>query len=127
MLEFAKQEYRLSQKTANSNTTIRDELELIQRNTGKTPPELMNLVECPDSLYHIWLWYLRLDQARSASFGGISPLQFSEMYAFFKLLGIFPTDFEILLIKKIDHIALETYAEQAEKDRKAMERKKTKK
>ena len=40
------------------------------------------------------------------------------MYSYFKLLEIQPQEWEIEIIKRLDRVALEAYAEQAKKEQK---------
>lgn len=92
---------------------------LIQKNTGRTPVELQNLVELPRRFYELWQWFIELHNARSSSGFGVNPISYSDIKAYFELIDIVPEDWEIRVIKKLDGIAQEHMAKQAKKATKA--------
>jgi hypothetical protein len=76
-------------------------------------------VECPDSLVHVWNWFLDLDNARTlGGMGGINPITYTEILAFFTLMQIEPFDFEVKLIKKLDRISMQSYSQRMDAERK---------
>lgn len=114
MLEYAEQEYALSQSKGDS--TIREQLELVWKNTGRKPPELENIVECPKGLFYLWVWFNRIEQSRTyGGMQGINPIQYSEIKAFFELIEVDPMEWEIIVIKQLDSIAMKAYNESLKK------------
>lgn len=75
----------------------------------------MNLVELPDSMAHIWIWFLELDSARTSSGFGPNPISYTEIQAYFNLIGVKPKKFEVRTIKRFDNAVLQIYAEKAQK------------
>jgi len=51
--------------------------------------------------------------------GGLNPLQYSEILAFFTLINIEPSELEVEILKRLDMVCLKAHAEQFEKDSKA--------
>lgn len=80
------------------------------------PKELENLVELPDSLSHCWYYFLDLNATRPQGFG-ISPISYSEMQAYFKILQIPIEPWEIEIIKFFDRIAIDISQKQQEKEK----------
>jgi hypothetical protein len=81
---------------------------------GITPKELENLVEIPETLLHVWCWFLDLHSTRPSGFG-VSAITYSEIKAYFELLQLKVEPWEIELIKRFDRIAMEVISEQQEK------------
>lgn len=65
-----------------------------------------------------WNWFMRLN-ARRPSGMGISAILYTEMQAFFELLGIDPDPCDIEVIEILDRVALNIILEQQEKEQKA--------
>jgi hypothetical protein len=98
------------------------------RNQGAPVTELDDLVDLPETMTYIWLYFSDLHNARTSSGFGINPLQYSDIFAYFALYSIAPVDWEIRAIKKLDSIALSEYAEAARKEQeKAKSKAKSKK
>lgn len=85
------------------------------RQLKKKPPELENLVELPDSMRDYWIWFNRLSNHRPSGMG-ISSIPYTEMKAFFDLMGIIPEPYEIEIIELFDRIAIKHYQEQQRKE-----------
>lgn len=49
---------------------------------------------------------------------GVSAISYSEMLAFFELIGVVPESYEIEVIEAFDRVALKHYAKQQEKEQK---------
>lgn len=81
-------------------------------------PELENLVELPESMRYVWLFFIELHNSRSSSGFGINPISYTEIKAYFDLNRIIPSDWEISLIKRMDNEAMKIHAEEAEKQQK---------
>lgn len=63
----------------------------------------------------VWYWFIELHNSRTSSGFGLNPIQYSEIKAYFDLKNIVPEEWEVQLVKKLDAIALEHYAEEAKK------------
>jgi len=62
-----------------------------------------------------WSWFLRLSNRRPSGMG-ISAIPYSEMLAFFELIGVIPETYEIDVIEAFDQVALKHYQKQHEKE-----------
>jgi hypothetical protein len=91
-------------------------LESAWRQTGHKPAELENLAELPQSMYEVWKWFIELNNARSSSGFGVNPISYTEMDAYFRLQQTVPETWEVNVIRRLDSVALEAYAEQAKKE-----------
>lgn len=92
------------------------------RQTGKKPKELEELVELPPAMEEYWNWFNRLNTQRPVGMG-ISYIPYSEIVAFFKLLGISPEPYEVEIIEIFDRIAVKYFSEQQEKQQRQQEAK----
>lgn len=81
-----------------------------QRQLGRPPKELENLIELPSSCAHVWQWFTNLSNTRGEGFNGPLPITYNEIKAYFDLMRIEPTpqDWEIALIKSWDIVYLNT-------------------
>ena len=73
-----------------------------------------------------WAWFLRLN-ARRPSGMGVSAIPYSEMLAFFELIGVTPDSSEIEVLEMFDRIAIKAFSEQQEKEQKRTQAKSSKK
>lgn len=103
-LEFAKQEFELGSE--NDPDSKRSQLISAQKQIPTALPELENLVQLPESCFHIWFWFNELNNTRSEGFSGTLPITYSEIKSYFDLMKIEPTDQEISLIKRFDVVYL---------------------
>lgn len=69
-----------------------------------------------------WSWFLRLSNRRPSGMG-VSAIPYSEMLAFFELIGVVPESYEIDVIEAFDRIAMKYFSEQHEKDQKKAKQK----
>lgn len=99
--------------------TLREQLLSVQRQTKKTPVELQNLTELPESCYSIWGHFLALDSKRSSNGYGANPLSYSDIKAYFDLIQETVEPCEVRLINTLDRTLLDVYAKQAEKEMKS--------
>lgn len=95
--------------------TLKENLLNVQRQLKRTPKELEDLVELPECMQEYWHWFIRLSNHRPSGMG-ISAIPYSEMQAFFSLLGIVPEIYEIEIIEMFDRIAIKHYQKQQEKE-----------
>lgn len=73
-----------------------------------------------------WSWFLRL-HARRPSGMGVTAIPYSEMLAFFELIGVTPDSSEIEVLEMFDRIAIKAFSEQQEKEQKRNQAKSSKK
>lgn len=85
--------------------------------------ELDDLIELPDTMSYVWIYFSDLHNSRSNSGFGINPLSYSDILAYYKLFNLIPNDWEIRAIKRLDNIALDQYAKEAEKEQKKIKAK----
>ena len=90
-------------------------MESVERQTGKRPKELDDLVELPDFARYVWQYFLALNAKRGGGFGP-SPLTYQEMQAYFTLNQIQVEPWEIQLIDLLDRVAMEHFAEEQKKE-----------
>ena len=104
--------------------TLRENLLNVQRQLKRTPKELEDLVELPDCMREYWIWFIRLSNRRPSGMG-ISAIPYSEMLAFFELMGIVPDPVEIEVIEAFDKIAMQHYQKQQAKEQAKAKQKST--
>lgn len=66
----------------------------------------------------VYKWFVDLNNKRTSNGFGINPIQYSEILAYFTLIEVQPEDWEVEMISKLDSIALEIYAKEAERQNK---------
>lgn len=103
-IEYAKQEFRLG--SPDDPNSQRSQLLSVEKQLGKTPKELENLLELPTSCETAWMWFWDLSSCRTEGFSGRNPIAYSEIKAYFELLKIDPIPVEIALIKRLDNVYL---------------------
>ena len=110
----------------NGKDTIRDQLNLVWKQTGVKPPELESTAELDEMFIDAWQFFLKLHSKRANNGFGVSPITHLEMKAFFELHQIYPTHYELELIEQFDNVALEIFAKQ-QKDKEKQQQNKRKK
>jgi hypothetical protein len=93
-------------------------LESVWRQTGHKPKELSDLLTLPDSCSYVWSYFKDLHTTRTGNGFGASPITFTEMKAYFDLLQIEPDEWELVLLRKFDNLALDIFAKAQEKNSK---------
>ena len=114
LIAFCKQEFELG----SGGNSLRAKLEQVEKQTGKRPKELDELVEFPASMMYQWSYFIALHNKRSSNGFGINPISYTEMQAYFNLIGYRPEEWEIDLISKLDSTVLQVHSEQQEKESK---------
>lgn len=109
------QQFRLG--SANDPKSVISQLLSVERQTGRTPAELQNLVECPSELLYLWDWFLQLNNKRQSGMS-INSISWSDTDAFFRLIDIQPTQEELNILSKLDNIALKHFSEQQKEEQK---------
>ena len=97
---------------------MRAKLEQVERQTGKRPKELDELVEFPESMLYQWSYFIALHNKRGSNGFGVNPISYQEMLAYFTLIDYMPEQWEIDLISKLDSVFLEVHHKQQEKEQK---------
>lgn len=90
----------------------------VWRQTGVKPKELEDMLEFPQDMMQVWKFFIDLHNGRSGNGFSANPISYSDIYSYFQLIGIEPHDWEIDVIRKLDMIALDAFAEQARKEQK---------
>lgn len=75
-------------------------------------------MEFPASMMYQWSYFIALHNKRSSNGFGINPISYTEMQAYFNLIGYRPEEWEIDLISKLDSTVLQVHSEQQEKESK---------
>lgn len=110
---YAEQEFKFG--SANDAKSLRSQLLSVERQTGKTPIELENLLELPEMSVLIWKYFLELNNSRQSGMG-VNPISYSEMQAYFNLINVNPEIYEVEAIKMLDNVALKHYSDQQSKE-----------
>jgi hypothetical protein len=106
LCEYAREEFRLSASGADG-TSLRETLLTVERMTGTMPDEGINHAEFPDHIGYLWGWFLSLNASRGGGMGP-SPITYLEMQAYFSLMRITPSPFDIDALRRLDSIALQS-------------------
>ena len=122
-LAFAEQEFQMSEIQADGKT-LKENLLNVQRQLKRVPKELEELVELPECMAEYWHWFIRLSNRRPSGMG-VSAIPYSEMQAFFEILGIVPEPYEIEVLEMFDRIAIKHYQKQQEKEQAKSKQKST--
>ena len=120
LISFCKQEFELNSKSSGKSS-LREQLELIKKKTGKLPDEYETLLECPAYLSDVWRYFLQLHSKRTSNGFGINAISYSEVLAFCKLKGVYLQPYEVDLIMQLDNVCLDFYAKEQEQDRQKQE------
>ena len=70
-----------------------------------------------------WQWFLRLNNRRPTGMG-VGAIPYSEMQAFFDLIGVAPDPYEIEIIELFDSIAMKHHSAVAKKEQEKANKKK---
>lgn len=87
-------------------STRRDHLHVAAAATKKTPVELLDQPEFPESAKHVWDWFLELNAGRTASMAGLNTISYSEIKAWADLLKENLAVWEVNAIKALDRAFL---------------------
>lgn len=110
-VEYCKQEFKLG----FGPNSVREQLLAIERQTGRTPKELLELIELPESCYDTWYWFLDLHNARDSNGMSINPISYTEIKNYFELIQVVPDEWEVKLIKRFDMQVMNYFAEESKK------------
>ena len=104
-LKFAEFEFKMSKDSGSGS--LRDQLNLVWKNTGIRPKELDDLPELPKTCIEVWNWFIDLSASRTSNGFGMNPFTYQEILAYFTLINVIPKDWEIKLLKMLDSKAIE--------------------
>ena len=104
LIEYAEHEFALN-KRQKDGASLRDHLEIVHRQTGKTPPQL-EPVDIPYGIQYLWGFFCDISGGRGYSEAGAMPLSYSEILAWSQLTKSDPTAWEISVLKSIDRAFL---------------------
>jgi len=104
LLDYAEHEFSIS-KPDKSGISKREHLEQVERQTGKSPEELIG-PQFPMSVSYIWSAFLALNSARTVGFSGPNPLTYTEIQAWLTLTNQHLSSRDIEAIKKLDIVYL---------------------
>lgn len=113
--KYLKQELTLGSGT----NSLREKLLVVQKTTGRRPKELDELVDFPQGMYFVWKYFIDLSDSRSTGVSSVNPIAYSEMLAYFQLHQIDTLEWEIDVIKRLDKILMEHYAQKAQAEAEA--------
>jgi hypothetical protein len=104
LIEYAGHEFALDARQKDG-ATLREHLEKIQQQSGKTPKQLES-VDRPDAALYLWEWFIDLSNGRQYGECGAMPLSYAEMQAWSNLRRIRPEAWEAEAIRRLDHAYL---------------------
>ena len=77
------------------------------------------MVELPDSMRSIWSVFLELHNSRTFGYSSPNAILYSEILSYYALNQEPIEKWEVKVLRKLDGIVLQNYAEMADKERKA--------
>lgn len=101
--------------------SLRDHLEIVEQQTGKTPDRL--LVEAIPVEYS-WHWqtWVSLHSGRTYGSMGAVPLTWLDIDAWSRMMGVRLTQLDLLIVRIIDSVWFSTQANERERQEKARAR-----
>jgi hypothetical protein len=94
----------------------RAQLESVERQTGITPQELLDIQEIPKSMISIWTHFINLHNTRTTGMSGVNAIAYSDIWAYFTLLQEQPEIWEINTIRRLDTTVLQHFSDLMEKE-----------
>jgi hypothetical protein len=94
----------LNRKQAD-DTTLRDHLESVYRQTDIMDPQLVP-VECPSCILYLWEYFCELSGGRQMSEAGPGPISYREIKAWSDMTGNALAPWEVETVKRIDAVYL---------------------
>lgn len=96
MSEYARKTFELERIPDGQKSSVRKQLEQIERTTGKTPEKLLNMPELPYSLGHVWDWFLDIFRGEQ--------ITYQEIQAWANMTDTRPTPYEVRILRKLADI-----------------------
>ncbi|NIA10012.1 MAG: hypothetical protein GWP10_09860 [Nitrospiraceae bacterium] len=100
---------RLNKKN-EQGISRREELEQVEKQTGKRPAGL-GCQEIPDCVKYLWEWFWEINESRSSNGFGLNPISYLEIQAWNNLTMNQVHPWEVIAIKKMDVVFRAFYAE----------------
>jgi hypothetical protein len=114
-VKFCKWQFKLNSPVSSNGETLRNQLEVVYKTTGRMPEELQPPCELNELFYDAWKFFLDLHSSRSSNGFGLNPISYLEIQSYISVLQIQMQPWEIELIKLFDNTALQVISEQQEK------------
>lgn len=80
---------------------MREQLEQVAKQTGRTPPELI-APDFPDRAAYVWEVFLDMHTGRTYGMSGPNPLSWGDIKAWCDLRGIVLLSWEVDILKALD-------------------------
>lgn len=80
-------------------------MQVVEKQRGFAPDELINPYEIPNFLMYLWHDFLALSSTRQAGMG-INPISYQEIEAFARLTNTKYSRLELSVIRKLDQLLL---------------------
>lgn len=85
--------------------TLRQHLESAYRQTGRRP-SLLEQIDIPVLMIHIWEWFIELSATRQYSEFGALPFTYQEIRSWSELTGTSVSPLDVKIIKELDNAYL---------------------
>uniref|UniRef100_UPI004037FFE9 phage tail assembly chaperone n=1 Tax=Cupriavidus nantongensis TaxID=1796606 RepID=UPI004037FFE9 len=85
-------------------STVRQNLESVARQSGRRP-EGLDGPELPPAGFQLWEWFMELNNTRPAGMG-MSPITYTDIHAFFTMIGERPARWQLDAIRRLDCVVL---------------------
>ena len=95
----------------HGNSTERDHLEQVAKQTGKPIEEVNDFNESaifPDAASHLWKAFIELHKGRTYGMNGPNPISYDLMHNWSKLSGITLDYWEVDIMQSLDSIWIES-------------------
>ena len=93
----------LSVQAGQNQGSLRAHLKQVERQTGRTLPELH--VAKPEAVMYLWKWFLELNHTRV----GYNAIPYTELYHFMEVRNLSLSQWEIDALLALDALWLRTY------------------
>lgn len=100
--------------TQDDGCSLRDQLEAVQKQHGITPKELENQPELPEAFKFCWHDFIQLNSSRQSGMG-MNPISYSEIAAYYELVGVDPEPWHVSIVKLFDNLCLRHHSEEDKK------------
>ena len=110
-------------KRAGDGSALRDHIEQLCRQTGKSPeelglaPEEVQEPEVPFAGEHLWAWFWEVAEARTSNGFCLLPLSWADIEAWARLTATPLSPYEALTLRRMDAAYLSAHAESTKKDK----------
>ena len=109
-MEHARQRFALDKPDPTTGKSRLRVLYEILEQTRVVSQELQDLKSVPPEMVYLWDWYKALSDSRSAGFS-VNAIAWSDIAAFFSLMKLSPTPWEVSTIRQIDQAFIASRAD----------------